>query len=158
MQDYLLLKEMLLNKKLQYIGRTCELVWFGFGNLVERTDSKGRVNLVASYALHLQCPFRVADDNGILVGYNDLFVSSEDICAAVDLDERDCTMFDKKVDNLKQLIENEYVKDVSVNKYGDLSVQLSNLTLNVFVANSIGEEAWRFFKLSDEYHIVVEGR
>ena len=54
------LRRALVGEKLRYIVRSCELIDFGFGELFRRKNSRGYEREVASYALHLLCPFRIA--------------------------------------------------------------------------------------------------
>lgn len=67
------LRRALVGEKLRYIVRSCELIDFGFGELFRRKNSRGYEREVASYALHLLCPFRIAMEGRCLTGSEDLY-------------------------------------------------------------------------------------
>ena len=78
----------LTGKRLRYITRSCELVDLGLGDIITRRNRFGNDTKVATLSLHLQCPFRITRQSGILIGSDDLFVSSSSAGNVVDLGEQ----------------------------------------------------------------------
>ncbi len=64
----------LIDKRLQYICRSCDLVDFGFGEVFQRKDYKGKERNCTEYALHVQCAFRISEEKNLLLGQDDLFI------------------------------------------------------------------------------------
>lgn len=148
----------LKNKKLQYIKRSCDLIQIGFGDLIKIKTRKGEEHFIARYSLHIQCPFRITAKEKLILGYNDLFVSSNNITEAVDLNINSGTIFDLRLRENEYMFSNEYVVDVSINKLGDLTILLSNICLSVFVDSSTEYEQWRFFEArTNNEHIIATG-
>lgn len=151
--------EVLKGKKLQYICRSCELVDMGFGALYERENHRGRKVTVATYTLHLFGPFRITNLTGTIVGSADLFIPSDNSNRVVDLDIKNSTMFDLRLEENKKLLKDEYVTDVTINDYGDIFIKLSNICISVFVAYSTDDESWRFFETGvNKEHLVRTGK
>lgn len=148
----------LVGKKIRYIGRCLEIVWIGFGDTVIRKSLRGEEDFVAERSLHIQCPFRLIDENEIILGYDDLFTSNNKENPRVDLNIYNSTIFDTKCDyiNSSDYIDKKVV-DVKLSPFGDLSIRLENFEIQTFAADSNGEdEVWRLFKTGiDEEHLVV---
>lgn len=146
----------LVGQKLAQIVRTCDLVEIGFRDTSNQSGTKnyGEANL--SMVLHLQCPFRIETTDKIVIGREDLFVSSTDDFD-VDLAEEDTCVFDGIVKDFGARYDSEYVRKVTVNSFGDVTVELTTLKIRIFVAGSTEKEAWRFFPTDDvSEHLVNE--
>lgn len=144
-------------QKMQYIGRCLDLVWIGFGDLFER-KSRGRTEKVARYSLHIQCPFRVENKNNIFVGSHDLFIPASAEDTVVDLNKRESTMFDSKINLFNEKFNNETIANIELSGCGDLKIYLTNINITVFVDSSDDTEAWRLFRTnSEDEHLVVYG-
>lgn len=149
------------NKRIRYIGRAAAMCWIGFGQDVLTLNRKGE-RLVAEYALHIQCSFRISHNNSILLTNLDMFEPNEKV---IDLENFDWDIqgnntFDICSKALTELFENNQivVKDVNVSKIGDLTITLSNnYVIEVFINANFDDEAWRFFLSgSDEEHFVIK--
>lgn len=152
--------DVLVNQKIQYVRRSCDLVDIGFGDLITRKDLKGKEITTARYALHLQCPFRItnANANEIITGSDDLLSSNFNEYEIADLNLKGTSVFDCKVDKLNDEFNNEYVKSISVNEYGDLSICLSNISISTFCVDGSEYESWRFFEVNKgRTHLVKNG-
>ena len=148
----------LTGKRLRYITRSCELVDLGLGDIITRRNRFGNDTKVATLSLHLQCPFRITRQSGILIGSDDLFVSSSSAGNVVDLGMQNTCVFDDKLELLHELFTDESVVRVSVNSCGDLSLQLTTLNISVFCTGSTENEMWRFFETgTDKPHIIRTG-
>ena len=146
----------LVGQKLARIVRSCDLVGICFRDTSDQSGTKnyGEANL--SMVLHLQCPFRIETTDKIVIGREDLFVSSTDDFD-VDLAEEDTCVFDGIVKDFGARYDSEYVRKVTVNSFGDVTVELTTLKIRIFVAGSTEKEAWRFFPTDDvSEHLVNE--
>ena len=120
------LLEKMKGKNFQYIGRCLDLVWIGFGDLIERKTEHG-VDRIAEYSLHIQCPFKIMDKCKIVVGKGDMFVSATDIEDAVDLSLQNNTLFDLKAKTLMDSFKKEKIIDVKLKEWGDLKIYLESI-------------------------------
>ncbi len=146
----------LKNKKMQYIKRSCDLVDIGFGDLVKRKNRKNEDVLVARYSLHIQCPFKILYKQKMLTEYNDLYVSSANAYEMVDVGQKNCTLFDKRLQEYTNELCDEYVVGVLTNQIGDITISLSNITIFVSVDSATKEEQWRFFETgSNKEHLII---
>lgn len=147
----------LKGKKIQYIIRSLNLVDIGFGSLFERVSISGKPYTVASFALHIQCPFRLIYQNRIIAGSEDMYICSCDE-DATDLNVNKNSLFDHKIHEIQESFKDEYVTDIKVNVFGDLEIICSNLSIFVFVSSSADCEAWRFFEVDkNTRHLVISG-
>ena len=78
----------LVGQKLVQVARFFELVEIGFRDSSDYCETKNHGKSNLSMVFHLQCPFRVAIADKIIIGSEDLFVSSTDDFE-VDLAEQD---------------------------------------------------------------------
>lgn len=149
----------LIGKKVQSICRTCDLIDIGFGELVYKYNARGKEIVVPTYALHLQCPFRISNANGIITGSDDLFVSSSEIENAVDLSKKNVCVLDYQLARNESIIKNGIVNNIEISKYGDLNIYLSDYVISIFPASSTDGESWRFFRTGKEdKHLIRKGK
>jgi hypothetical protein len=144
----------LRGSNLQAIGRAANLVWLVF------------INNENEYALHLQTGFRIIVDESIFLADQDIYWPS---VAMRESNEFDWDLFDwdvqgnNRFDELALTFNNKnelklVVLEVTVGKHGDLIVLMSEaVRLEVF-ATSRENECWRFFKMSEESHLVITGQ
>lgn len=152
------LRRALVGEKLQYIVRSCELIDFGFGELFRRKNSRGYEREVASYALHLLCPFRIAMEGRCLTGSEDLYKNASPSNGAVDLGVQDSCVFDKKLERIRHFLTEETVTEVTITEDGDIDLQLTTLRITAFCTGSDEDEMWRFFEVgTGSPHIVRNG-
>ncbi|NMP38584.1 MAG: hypothetical protein GX051_10790 [Clostridiales bacterium] len=157
-EDAKVIMQALLQKKLQYMGRSCELVDFGFGDIVKDKTLSGKELVRASYTLHLQCPFRVSVSNKIITGSDDLFISPFDGNDFVDLNLQHTCLFDYQVEKFRKAHPSEYVQKISLNTFGDVCIEMTTAVISIFVTNSSQDESWRFFQtVKKKNHLVYEG-
>ena len=148
----------LIGTKFQHISRCCELVCMGFGDMHSHVNSKGVSKMRAKYALDISCPFRILKNATIIVGSDDLFIpSSAKADEPVNLDISNSVLFDEKVTDINNTIDNEYVTEIKLEPCGDLQIKLSTLVIQLFVATA-DYEAWRLFETdSKNRHLVAKG-
>lgn len=140
------------------IGRAHNLEWMIF-NVV------GSVDPVIEYAINIQCIWRIFGPEGIVVASDDLYYASGDdpfhdietfdwkLPGSNRCDER-TTLFKKTLDS--KLL---HVVSVEADSVGGVSIFLSEgYTIDLFPADSLGREYWRFFRRHHiEDHFVVTG-
>ncbi len=145
----------LKNQKMQYIKRSCDLVDIGFGDLLKRKNRKNEEVLVARYSLHIQCPFKILYNQKMLTEHTDLYVSSANVYETVDIGQKNCTLFDQRLQEYTNELSDEYVVDVSINQIGNITISLSNITIFVFIDSTTKEEQWRFFETgTNKEHLI----
>ena len=149
----------LKGQKLSYLCRSCDLFDIGFGKSHERELLSGKKITTASYAIHVQCPFRITNQNNVIMSYDDMFVPLDDSIGTVDVGLKNTTLLDSKLRAFFSQYPNEYVLDVALGDYGDLTIFMSNICISLVVTRFDKDEAWRFFKPgSEEEHLVTTGR
>ena len=152
----------LLGIALVAIGRSCDLEWFQFGDLIEIVDHRGNKRKVSEYALHVQCGWRITDAAGIIVASQDRFYPREgwegniedfnwDVQGENRSDQLVCKFLKKNKENI--LI----VKSVRADRFGGFELSFSNeVKLEVFPDGTTNAEHWRFFKpYSEVQHFIV---
>ncbi len=157
------------------ILRNGSMLCLGFGEKVKsktvfKTTEGGfevKESLKSKYALHIDGLFRISFNDKILLTQDDIFKPSVAI-QDDDFDEetfqwdtKGHNKFDEEISNIFDLTKQTLlVKDIQVNKYGDLSINLSNdYDIDVFIDTSEAEECWRFFEVGNNEtpHLVITG-
>jgi hypothetical protein len=165
MVDIILVMEELkkiIGLPLKKAGRACDLTWFGFGELIKKNDKRHGASEVAEYALHVQCAWRLTDFEKILVASTDMYIPNSKIKYNHDFDwdVQGANRVDEQLEALFSRLKTELtVKNVTVNKFGDIKIFLSdNILLEAFLDSSTDDEAWRFFRRGvDTEHLVATG-
>lgn len=159
--------EPLIGLQISYIQRAMDMGCFGFGE-IRVLENKH----VAEYALHVQCPWRIESEDGIITGRRDIWDPPEEFASK---EEFESWKYDNG--NLQDLRIKELLRDddpqlrISVNKtqklfveqiradhYGGLNINLTGgYRLVLFPAGSRGED-WRFFiPKNKKSHFVISG-
>ncbi|MET9031068.1 hypothetical protein ABZW96_36555 [Nocardia sp. NPDC004168] len=158
------LRGALVGSPFRTIGRACDLAWLGFGDNRCVTTWRGEVREVYEHALHLQCPFRLDDASGTILGAHDMYSPATDPLAGdaeFDWDRQGVNLFDAQAQMICARLNSDVktlVEEVHVDRYGGLQVLMSGgLTLSAFPATSFRQEYWRYFRpyRNDEAHLVV---
>lgn len=156
----------LLSTRLINIGRTHTIEWIIFSpeKFTVNEDTKEHPNI--EYALHIQCTWRIRGEEGILVASDDLYFPVDDT-SYHNLDEFDWTLqgsnrLDEITSQFLQRITNDIITVLSVeaDNIGGLCIELSDgYSIDIFPANSLNGEFWRFFnRFSNEEHFVMTGK
>jgi hypothetical protein len=85
--------------KLQYAGRSSNIFWLGFGELVQ-IIKRGKTEETAEYALHLQCSWRITLENKIVVASRDFYFPNsewDDLNEDFDWDIQGTNRFDERI-------------------------------------------------------------
>ncbi len=154
----------LLGLQIRYIGRAGNMAWLGFGEDIVSFDHNDLRRVLAKYALHIQCAFRIDNSEKILFGSYDVYEPKSDTgwFEGFNWDVKGANYYDEQAAKLTAIF-NE--KKVTVTKIvgttlGDFIISLSNgMRISVFVNGGTDSECWRFFGPEDENpHFVVTGQ
>jgi hypothetical protein len=148
---------------LRYVGRACDVIWFGFGNLIKKEDKRcGGFREVAEYDLHVQCAFRLTDSEKIIVGSADKYIPSSEIedYNDFDWDVQGANRCDEQLKEMfSKITTGILVKNITADRFGGIKVFLSeDILLEIIPDNSTEDEAWRFFSSgAGNEHFVISG-
>ena len=134
--------------------RAANMECLKFGT-VYRTDKDGKENNVGEFALHLQCPWRLTNENEIIVGNGDLYQQAEETAEYnenYDYFEFNANLRDVKLD---KLIKDKTITIISAqaDKFGGLEICFdNNITLTVFpdITSKADNENWRLIDFRNE--------
>ena len=144
--------------------RAASMLMLSFGRKHEQTDRHGQVIERGAIALHVQCPWRLSDEEGILVGSDDLTRPPDDQSSiAIDSGPDSPTQADAALDALLADKGPLIVSGVEADRLGGVRIDFHDgFRLELFPASTEAErnaEYWRFFHPdSDEAHLVVSAR
>ena len=173
----------LKNQPLRMINRAGSIVKAYFGDCVEsevwvfdadkklRRDDSGNLikekGMLPRYAIHAECTSRLTCDDKIIFAKSDIFLPAQKIASSegfsfeeFEWDEIGNNYFDEMSAGLINEKSPDFiVKDITITKYGDLTIFFTNgFTLEFFADGSSGSENWRFFENSNlESHLVITG-
>jgi hypothetical protein len=146
-------------------GRAADLEWFQFGAqqvvVVRVGKAKGSERTVGDFALHVQCAWRIAGPNGVVVASRDRYVPAGDpdsVSPEWEWDQPGANRCDERIHAWCH--GNAYVvRSVSADTLGGLSLVLSgDFTLDVFPDDSLDGEHWRLLQPGRATaHFVVRG-
>jgi hypothetical protein len=138
---------------------------FQFGEIRPHPSGKGTVG---SFALHIQCPWRILSDDRVVTGSTDYYepaVGAEE----PNLEDHSCGnlqrerllgllgSYDPVTKSIISNGERLLVTAVHGDRYGGLDIELlSGLRLQVLPSGA-GREDWRFFAPGRDDHFIVEG-
>ncbi len=147
-------------------GRATDMEIFQFGPRHPVTDRHGRRRDVGTYALHVQCAWRIVGPRGIVVASRDRYYPSE--ASGLDVSDPDFE-WDRAGTNLcderrtrffdEHRTEPLPVGEVWADDVGSVAIILGDgYRLEVFPDDSQDGEHWRFFQPhTDGDHFVVTG-
>ena len=146
---------LLKTRQFQCIGRCLDLVYIGFGELFMRTNRRGDQTAVATFTLHLQCPFRIIYNQKLLLESNDLYCAIDGTNGDVNFDEPNTCLFDAKCFSVIDRLKGHVVKDVKLDIHQNLIILFDSACIQI---DAIDQdcESWRFFKPNaNEKHLVA---
>ena len=153
----------LLGAELWTCRRTSDLVAFQFGERRAKKTFRGDLVDVGQYALHIQCAWRIARKDIVVVGSGDLYYPPDSTVqrAPADFDwaegpnlgdELLLSLFDS---DKRQFV----VRRVDVGDVGSLHIVMDHdLFLDVLPNETVNEEYWRLFKPGSEEAHFIFGR
>lgn len=137
-------------------GRITNLLTFQFGPRQLRADYHGKTHEVGTYALHVQCAWRITQAQHILVASGDRFYEPGDDETMTSYEgeayawsKTEHTLLDERL--LRFFLQCErapiFVQAIQADEFGGLTILLSNdHMLTVFPEASFEAEHWRFFQ------------
>ena len=151
----------LLSQPLWGRARAADMEMFSFGDPVQATVGKKRI--VGTFALHVECPWRLRTEETMIVGSQDLLVPADD---DVDLGDYDWDEHESRRDRIMGALfpadgsDCPRVLAVEGDALGGARITLDNgMTLEIWPADTDTNECaehWRFFRNTDESpHFVV---
>lgn len=155
----------LVGKKLPSAGRASNLFWIGFGEMITITR-RGKTEQTAEYFLHIQCSWRITQQNKILIASRDFYTPSSqyiEVDEDFDWDIEGNNRFDERIKSFIQDTKDRLIVErIDSDEIGGLKVFLSEShVLEVFPDSSEDDEYsefWRFFTRKDDSpHFVVTG-
>jgi hypothetical protein len=156
----------LIGKKLWRCTRAADLAAFQFGIRRPTKTFRGEPAEVGEFALHVQCGWRIAHGDKVLVARRDLYYpanyssANQAIPEDFDWDISGANLQDRLVTELFQGGTREFaVRRVEVGCAGALQILLeADVSLEVFPDDSHEQEHWRLFAPSTGGpHFVVTG-
>jgi len=174
----------IIGQPLRYLGRAGAMVILNFGELIESKDiylgnEKGKLVLDESgnavpkrelegrYGIDILCGMRFICGDEIIFAKSDMYLPSEEIANREDFiwdtfkwHKHGNNFFDEIVP--KHFFNNSFadyiVKDIKVNKFGDLTIIFENgFALEFFNDGSGYSEAWRFGEINSSKSLIING-
>lgn len=154
----------LVGLKLSILRDALNMKMFHFGDINPSPSGKGSVG---TYALHVQCPWRIVSENMILTGSSDRNEPPQDNEEADEEDKRSGTLqrarlfqimqgYDEATRSIVNSTNAFAVLSIKVDEFGGLDLSLSGAyNLQLFPSGASGED-WRFFNTGGASHLVVE--
>ena len=147
----------LIGQPLTHVGRAADMLTLAFG----------------SYALHIQCYYRLTEQGRTILARNDVYQPSEAMWSLwrsmgyeedyipedFHSDDEGANRLDEALERLNGDLDGLTVRTAMLNQLGDLTMVFQcGATLTVMADTSGGEECWRLFE-DDEtaQHLVVYG-
>lgn len=135
------------------LGRAANMVWFSFSSHQSQCET---------YALHIQCSWRLRKKNRIYVACRDLYTPRTGWRGNIDCFDWDVSgknRYDQQAAKLKEYSDAIpiIVDYIELNSTGDLRIGLSDeFVIELFPDNSTHKENWRFFCCdNDQEHVVA---
>lgn len=153
----------LINTRLLDIGRAHTLEWIIFRS-PDTIDGKSVTPI--EYAINIQCTWRITGPEGIVVASDDLYfrAGSDPFYDLENFDwaEQGSNRSDERTSLFKDNISQKafFVTSIVADAIGGLSILFNeDYSIDIFPANSLDREYWRFFKRhSTDGHFVVSGK
>lgn len=148
-------------------GRAADLEWFHFGKPNPTIDYKGNPKVVGDWALHIQCAWRIVNEDRVFVAARDVYFPPDGSINSPDDFDWDVRNGNWRDVQMKLFLD-EYnpqeliVTSVQAGKFGSVYINFTEgIALEIFPDDSIVDEYcehWRFFRpATDEPHFVFSG-
>jgi hypothetical protein len=145
------------------ISRAVDMMCLGIGNEIDFVNNKGENVKRPQYAIHFQCPWRLYNENGIILGSYDIYEPfNKDIGDDWEYDlhrrpENESSVFDVTLNKIITELGKCEVTDCSLTKMNDLHISFTNdWHLDTFITSSEKvEEFWRFIEFETGEHTVI---
>lgn len=147
--------EVLVGEPLWGSARVADMEMFAFGAQRQEVTSLGRERIAGTFALHVQCCWRIVGRNGIAVGYSDHHEPAEQSSETPDAtpDRPDENLRDQKLAELFNRFKNRplLVESVEADNVGTVRLGLSHGHVLELIPDAVGTkkdppEHWRFIR------------
>ena len=154
----------LVGLQLSIVRDALDMKMFHFGDIYLSPSGKGSVG---TYALHVQCPWRIVSEGMILTGSFDRYEPPQENRELDEENNRSGTLqrarlfhilegYDEAARSIVNSTNNFAVLSIKVDEFGGLDLSLSGgYNLQLFPSGASSED-WRFFKTGGAPHLVVE--
>lgn len=147
------------------LGRAGGTIWLGFGDekeIIIPSHNQFKKHTVNELAIHVECTFRIKQENHILLGNQDMFEPTSEYININDFnwDVQGANQFDCKAIEINKYLSTNNVNVIDYNlSDGDLYIYLSDgKVLEILINTSLELECWRFFEPgTNNPHIVATG-
>lgn len=155
--------QVLVGLQLSIARNAADMKVFHFGQIVPHPSGRGTVG---SYALHIQCPWRLVAEETVFTGASDRFVGPVEGTEVHDDDHKSGNRqlikiasllkgYDAETKSFVNATKQLFVTAVNTDNYGGADLSLSGgYRLQIFPDGSF-EENWRFVEIQGR-HVVVE--
>ena len=153
--------KILIGKKVLEFGRAADLLWIALDGLIDfKSILDGKISKKPKYALHVMCPWRLVQDNKIVLAAHDMYwpPNAGDSLDDFDWNAQGNNRFDVRACEINDIMEEKAVtiSAADVSELGDLTIQMTDgFCLQVLVCNSMRKEYWRMLDFVGDRHIVV---
>lgn len=142
----------LTGKRISELGHAANMLWIGLGTEVYYFDHHKRQRMVYEYMLHISSPWRITQNQTILLAFHDICTSTNPNGIA------NPTYYDTQKDKIVSQLKSDpgYVKDISIDAFGGFEIEFSNsLKLEVFISSAELAEHWRLINTVAHEHFVI---
>lgn len=139
------------------IGRASDLLWIHFGEMMKIKNYKGIEVEKGSYGIHVQCPWRFLHYGKLILGNKDIYIPREGVSESeFDWCEIGESVFDEKVQKIRQNLLPVKVKEVFLDSIGNFKIEFENkLVFEAIPNSSVETEFWRFINNKTKEHMVI---
>jgi hypothetical protein len=158
-------RRVLVGEPLRTIHRAATLICLGFGRRRWTTNRRGKRILVAEYALHTECPWRLLGPEGLVTGKYDICWTRGEPPLDPDEDEKTwggvgTTRCDERIERLRSLLDKRalVVSSASVDAGFGLDLDLGRgYSFRVLPNATAPGEYWRLFRGRGTHLVVRPG-
>lgn len=156
----------LIDTRLIDMGRAHTMQWLIFSPIGFQNNLDSKSLSLIEYALHIQCTWRIREQDRIFVASDDLYFPAGGD-PFQNLDDFDWTpqgsnRLDERSNQFLKIAMNNSitVQSIEADFVGGLYIHLNKgYCIDIFPANSLEREYWRFFnRISDQGHFVITGK
>lgn len=147
----------LVNEKIFDIGRAADLLWIHIGEKILVKNYKGLDVEKGSYAIHVQCPWRIIHHGKLVLGNMDIYRHKDSIVESeFDWSEIGNSVFDEKIEKIKNEVLPIKVNDYILDAIGSLKLICEDEIIFEVTPNSSGKiEFWRYINNISKEHVVI---
>ena len=133
---YKMILHKLVGAPLRYMTQTLDLFCFGLGENITYTNLLGNKRDVAKYALHVQCPFSIKENNKYILPSNwEQYMSNK---------HQINTYYEYIHTVVENVLYSRVIKLIELRDNNNLKISFQNSILEIYPNGK--EESWRLFE------------